>query len=102
MGKDFTNQEQKTLERMLKENIKHTIWRLEDCYMDENCKYVRSILSSLENSLILYNLPSKVLSERVKFIMEGIPDSDCHFLLIPGASAQLQILIAELEAYINE
>lgn len=101
MGKDFSSKEQETLERMQKENIKHTIWNLET-YMDEDCKYVRSILSSLENSLILYDLPSKVLCERVKFVMSGIPDINCAFLLVTGASAQLRILIAELEAYIRE
>ncbi len=101
MGKNFTNQEQETLKKMQKANIKLTIMNLQR-YMDENCKYVRSILSSLESSLILYDLPSKVLYNRVKFVIENIPDSNRNFILITGASAQLRILIAELKAYIDQ
>ena len=93
--------EQETLERMQKSNIKATIFSLEQ-YHSENCTYVRSILNSLEASLILYDVPSKVLYERVKFVVNSIPDSNRAVIFVTGLSAQLRILIAELKAYIGE
>lgn len=101
MGKDFTNQEQETLERMQKANIKETIRNLE-LYHWRSCNYVRLLLNSLLSSLILYNVPSKVLYERIKFVMDIIPDSNADFIRAPKSLANLKILLSELKAYIGE
>lgn len=102
MSKDFTEheQEREILERMQRSYIKQTIIGLEH-YQSENCKYVRSILNSLASSLILYNLPSKVLYKRIQFVIDRIPDSNRNFILLSTSVAQLQALIAELKAYIG-
>lgn len=101
MGKNFTNQEQETLERMQKKNIIHTIWNLEQ-YHWKSCNYVRSLLDSLASSLILYDMPSKVLYERVKFVMQIVPNSNADFIRAQKSLANLQILLSELKAYIGE
>ncbi len=103
MSKDFTEhtQEQEILKRMQRSYIKQTIMNLEH-YQSENCKYVRSILNSLASSLILYNLPSKVLYKRIQFVMESIPYSDRRFILLTTSVAHLQTLVTELKAYIGE
>ncbi|MCI8362801.1 MAG: hypothetical protein HFJ41_06770 [Clostridia bacterium] len=101
MGKNFTNQEQETLQRMQKANIKKTILNLEQYHL-ESCNYVRSLLDSLASSLILYDMPSKVLYERVKFVMKIVPNSDADFIRAPKSLANLNILLSELKAYIGE
>lgn len=101
MGKNFTNQEQETLERMQKANIKKTICNLEQ-YHWKSCTYVRSLLASLASSLILYDIPSKVLYERVKFVMEIVPNNNADFIRAPKSLANLTILLSELKAYIGE
>ncbi len=102
MGKDFTDQERETLERMQKANIKETIRNLELYHCWRSCNYVRLLLNSLLSSLILYNVPSKVLYERIKFVMDIIPDSNADFIRAPKSLANLDILLSELKAYIGE
>lgn len=101
MNKDFTNQEQETLERMQKSNIKETIYNLEH-YHWKSCNYVRSLLDSLASSLILYDMPSKVLYERVKFVMQIVPNSNADFIRAQKSVTHLSILLSELKAYIGE